>query len=294
MPYAGVDEKDVPRLDECVKKVMAEGHSKSSAIAICRSSMNLAEADDEAPPDISTPAKLALALQVLATVERVHGAAKDAPDGMSADELADSLTAADGANVAGSLSNLFEGTHITNITSNATAALRNRLEDPKFRAAYPYVMIVSTNPDARMGHKLLDGFVISSEEARYSHLLPPYDFGCDCTVVPISAAEAKAHGLTGAAPLGDVNHYLRGKGVEMNRYGSHTLPGGAEVHVGVAPGFHPPMQGTDAHVQLGALREKAHEILQEDPEDYGALSAWLITLFGYNVLLENPPRDEME
>ena len=39
MPYSGINSKDVPKMDKCIKDVMAQGHDKSSAIAICHNSI---------------------------------------------------------------------------------------------------------------------------------------------------------------------------------------------------------------------------------------------------------------
>ena len=43
MPYAGVPDSEIGKLDECVQSVMAKGHEQSSAIGICRASMNLSD-----------------------------------------------------------------------------------------------------------------------------------------------------------------------------------------------------------------------------------------------------------
>ena len=47
MPYPGVPEKDWGKMEDCVKKVMAQGHEKSSAIAICHSSIVEALEDEQ-------------------------------------------------------------------------------------------------------------------------------------------------------------------------------------------------------------------------------------------------------
>jgi len=43
MPYPGLSDAASTRLDACVKKIMAQGHSKSRAIAMCRTSMKMSE-----------------------------------------------------------------------------------------------------------------------------------------------------------------------------------------------------------------------------------------------------------
>lgn len=43
MPYPGLNDAQSARLDSCVEKVMAQGHDKSRAIAICRVSMKMSE-----------------------------------------------------------------------------------------------------------------------------------------------------------------------------------------------------------------------------------------------------------
>lgn len=43
MPYPGLSAEESDALDACAVKVMAKGHDKSSAIAICRASMNMSE-----------------------------------------------------------------------------------------------------------------------------------------------------------------------------------------------------------------------------------------------------------
>src|SRR3990167_4304222 len=44
MPYPRLSDAQSIKLDQCVEKVMAEGHDKSSAIAMCRRSMGMSEA----------------------------------------------------------------------------------------------------------------------------------------------------------------------------------------------------------------------------------------------------------
>lgn len=53
MPYPGVAKELVPKLDRCVKKVMKDGKSKSSAIAICRTSIGAQKqkSKEEKAPD---------------------------------------------------------------------------------------------------------------------------------------------------------------------------------------------------------------------------------------------------
>lgn len=288
MPYSGVADKDVPRLDKCVQEVMKQGHGKSSAIAICRSSMKLASADEPAPPDIPLAAKLALALQVMAISDRVLGAVADAPADMDMDAFADSLTDEGSADIAGSMANMFEGTHATNIASEATGRLRDRLADPNFRKAHPYVMLVSTDPDARLSHKLLDGYIMSSEDAQYSPYLPPFDFGCDCQVIPITAEQAQEAGLTGNAPMGSVTSHLKSQGYTTNYAGEVTGPRGERMNIGRDPGFSPAYSGTDNYVQLQAIRQKAEDIRADDPEGWSALAVWLAWLFGEDVLRRDP------
>jgi hypothetical protein len=246
---------------------------------------------DPAPPDISTAAKLALALQMLAIADSIIDAAGDAPPEMTGPDFADSLTAPGGVAVDATHANMFEGTHSTNIANVATAQLRKKLADPKYRKAFPYVMIVATNPNVRLPHRMLDGFIISSEEAQYSPFLPPFDFGCDCIAVPISAADAAAEGLTGAAPLGRLDDFLRGKGATLSPQGGYIAPGGQSFRAGAPPGFAPAFGETDTQVQLEALRAKAEEIRREDPEAWAQLSLWVAWLFGMDVLTQDPPSD---
>jgi phage gp29-like protein len=253
----------------------------------------LAAGDASTPPAISTDAKLALALQMVAIAERIASAADDAPASMDGEGFADSLTDPAGLAVDGAFANLFEGTHSTNIATLATAQLRAKLADPKFRAAFPYVMIVATNPNARVSHSMLDGFVLTAEEARYSPLLPPFDFGCDCRAVPISSAQARTMGLTGGSPVGGLDPFLRAKGATQIRSG-WVGPNGQSFLPGSAPGFQPPFAGTDFYVQLAALRAKAEELRAEDPEAWAALSIWLLWLFGLDVLRNDPPQPQEE
>lgn len=257
------------------------------------SSVSFAASDQ--PPDISDAAKLALALQMLAIVDSVSRAAGDAPDGMTGSEFADSLTDPNGAAVDEAHANLFEGTHGTNIASIATAALRRKLDDPAYRKAYPYVMVVVTNPNARLGHRMLDGYVMSAEDARYSPFLPPFDFGCDCQVVPISAAKAVEMGLTGARPTGAVVDFMRAKGASPSPYGAsseYVGPNGERFNVGPPPGFAPAFASTDMYAQLQALRTKAAELARTDPDAWAALKNWLLWLFAFDVLTEDPPPEE--
>jgi len=255
---------------------------------------------DPKPPAISDAAKLALALTMVAIAERIAQAAADAPDDMDGTTAADSMSDPAGVGVSDAFSNLFEGTHSTNIASTATAALRDKLADPAFRAKYPYVMIVVTNPQARASHRVMDGFIIPSEEARFSPYLPPFDFGCDCKAVPISADEARAAGLTGSNPTGDLESFLRGKGATPYGGGANSTqnpgwigPDGRTFMPGVAAGFQPAYRGTDTGVQVSALRQKANALRSEDPEAFTALRAWLLWLFlGKDILTEDPAPEE--
>jgi len=43
MPYPGLSDAASAKLDACVEKIMAQGHSKSRAIAMCRASMKMSE-----------------------------------------------------------------------------------------------------------------------------------------------------------------------------------------------------------------------------------------------------------
>ncbi len=246
---------------------------------------------DQQPPDISDAAKVALALQMLAIIDRVIAATLDAPDLMDPGAFADSLSDPNGAAIDEALSNLYEGTHVTNIASIETAKLRGQLADPKYRKQFPYVMIV-TQPDARISHAVMDGFVMSSEEAQFSPFLPPFGFGCRCVVVPLSVEQAQAAGLVGANPVGTLEEFLTGQGMTAsNRGGGFTTPQGQPITPGPAPGFSPAFDGTDMAAQLEALRAKAEQIRAEDPEAWSQLSLYLAWLFGYQILLQDPPQE---
>ncbi len=249
--------------------------------------------DQPQPPDISDAAKIALALQMLAIADRIINAAADAPETMDPGDFADSLSDPNGAAIDEALSNLYEGTHVTNIASIETAKLRAQLADPKFRKANPYVMIVVTNPNARVGHAVMDGFVMSSEEAQFSPFLPPFGFGCDCQVIPLTVAQSQAAGLVGANPVGTLEEFLTGQGVTASgRGGGFTTPQGQPITPGPAPGFSPAFDGTDMAAQLEALRAKAEQIRAEDPQAWAELNAWLLFLFGYDILRQDPPQDQ--
>lgn len=257
--------------------------------------VSLAEADggEPAPPAISDEAKLALALQMIAIADRIHDASSSAPEEMTGADAANSMTDPAGVAVNTAFSNLFEGTHATNIASLATADLRRRLQSADFRQKFPYVMIVATNSNVRLSHRMLDGYIISSEEARYSPYLPPFDFGCDCKAIAISAADAKAYGLTGAMPTGDIPSYLKAAGATAGPQG-WTTPSGQSFYPGAAPGFAPAYSNTDSQAQLAALRTKAEDLRHEDPEAWASLNLWLVWLFGYDVLSQDPQQQPEE
>jgi len=246
------------------------------------------------PPEIGTAAKLALALQVVQIIDSIWDALQDAPDGMTPSDFVDSLTDPNGLALDETLGGTFGATHPTNIATVATAVLREQLADPAFRKAHPYVMLVVTNPTARPGHRVMDGFILSAEEALYSPFLPPFDFGCDCVAVAITAEQARASGLTGAAPSGTLEEFLAAQGIRPSPYGGgqYTSPTGQTVTPGLAPGFSPSFRGTDIAVQLSALREKANELRGEDPEAWAKLHAWLLWLFGLDILTQDPPQED--
>lgn len=241
---------------------------------------------------LSYAAKLAYALQMFGIVESVAQAADDAPDGMDAGAFADSLTDPNGAAVDQTHINLFEGTHSTNIASVATGALRDKLADPAYRKANPYVMIVVTNPDARLGHRMMDGFILSAEEARYSPFLPPFSWGCDCQAVPISKEIAVEMGITGSAPAGTLDEYLAEQGAKPSRTGGYTTPSGDTFTPGTAPGFRPAFADTDTYAQLDALRAKADELARTEPDGWASWKKWLLALFGMDILTTDPPAED--
>lgn len=243
----------------------------------------------EAPPPLSYAAKLAYALQMFSIVDSVAKAADDAPEGMSASDFADSLTDPNGAAVDQTHINLFEGTHGTNIASIATGALRQKLAVASYRKEFPYVMIV-TEPDARLNHAMLDGFILTADEARYSPLLPPFGFGCRCQAVPIARDTAISMGLTGTTPaLGD---FLKQQGARPEGSG-YVAPSGDRFTPGPAPGFRPAFSDTDTFAQLDALRAKADELSNDDPGAWASLVAWVVWLFGANVLREDPAGEDL-
>lgn len=219
--------------------------------------------------DSSDAAKIAEALTMYSIVESIAERAAEAPDGMTASDFADSLLDenATSDSVVNAQSAIFDNIHSTNIASMATGALRDKLADPAYRNANPYVMIV-TQPDARLGHHLMDGYVMSAEDAQTSSLLPPYDFGCRCVPIPISQGTAQEMGLTGAQPTG-------------------PIPKGNITARGFAPAF----TETDTQSQLAALREKANELHAEDVEAYAQMKLWLVALFGFDPLISDPPGD---
>lgn len=239
--------------------------------------------------DWTDSAKLALALLLFGIAEHVGDALDEAPDDQAPGAFADSLTAPDGPATDQVFANLFEGTHSTNVASISTASFREQLADPAFRREFPYVMIVVTNPAARLEHRVMDGFILSAEEARYSPFLAPFGFGCDCQNVPISAAEARAMGLTGSAPVGSLDQFLRGNGATASPRGGYVTPDGRIFRPGAAEGFAPAYQSTDLLVQLDALRAKAEELRAKDPEAWAAMHSWVQDLFGYDVLRKDPP-----
>jgi phage gp29-like protein len=273
--YRGLKGIDVHDLGNVMEQMVSPTGAPQVSMAV--------DVPSDAPPAISEAALLALALQMIGIAERVADAAVDAPEGMDGPAYADSLTDPNGAAIDDAFANMFEGTHSTNISSIATAQLRANLSDPAYRKKFPYVMIV-TKPDARLPHLMMDGFILSAEEAQYSPFLPPFGFGCRCQAVPISAETAKSTGLTGAAPAGPLDDFLRGKGATPSPSGGYTGPDGQKFTPGGQPGFQPAYASTDYNVQLEALRAKAEALRAEDPEAWAALKTWLDWLFGRDIL----------
>lgn len=238
-------------------------------------------ADGDSYDGLSDAAKIALALLAIQALERVYQAAQDAGDSVSPEDFAKSLTENTPDSPTEVFSRLFEGTHITDIASVHTANLRRHLDSPAFRAQFPYVMISSRNA-TRLSHQLMDGYVMSAEEARYSSNLPPFDYGCgkNCIAVPIPEATARRRGLTGAAPTGNLVDYVRAKG--------------GDERFGLAPGFLPAYAGTDARAQLALIRQKLEVLRREDPSEWAAVYQWLLVLFGYDILVRDPEQEREE
>ncbi len=228
----------------------------------------------------STAAQIAAALEVIAIIDAVEKARGSAADmNMDPASFADSLTNSNGEDIAETAKSSFNSVHYTDIASLATIDLLQKLADPSYRALFPYVMIVATNPAARKSHKVLDGYVMSSEQALTSPDLPPFDFGCDCQAVPISAAQARAAGLTGAMPTGTIEQFAASNGA------SPLEP------VGNASGFEPAGVGVHLDVQIQALRDQAEAIRLSDPAAWAALHSMLLGIFGYDILREDPPEE---
>lgn len=80
MPYSGIDPKNkklIAQIDACVEKVMAQGHDKSSAIGICRASIEKG----------STPEEIAEMFSLkVGVLDILKGLRLDAPEHMSASE----------------------------------------------------------------------------------------------------------------------------------------------------------------------------------------------------------------
>jgi hypothetical protein len=156
--------------------------------------------------------------------------------------------------------------------------------------------MIVTKPGARLDHRMMDGFILPSEEALTSSLLPPYGFGCDCIPVLISAEEAAARGLTGAHPAGDIYEFMKAQGATPRGAGGpldFLTAGGIPFTAGPQSGFDSAFASTDMYSQLAALRQKASELQIEDPEAWAAMHQWLLALFAYDVLRRDPPPQEV-
>jgi phage gp29-like protein len=248
-------------------------------------------ASDPPRPAIGTTAAIALALQVVAILDRIAKAAKEgARIGVPVEDFVKSLTDPNGLAIDEAFGNLFEHVHDTDIASIEAANLRGDLSDPAWRRANPYLMVIATNPGGLDG--FTDGWIVSSDAAFANpRLLPPYHFGCQCIAVPIADFEALAAGLTGTYPLGDMGAYAEGKGATASPWGGYTV-GDQPVNVGMAPNFRAAGAGVHAGVTLDALREKAYALRSDDPFAWASLSAWLVWLFGVDVLKGETPQEE--
>ncbi len=233
------------------------------------------QSDGEEYQNLSVAAKISLALLALDMIERTIQAILDASPDATPEDIANEL------DVEEVFGNLFEGTHSTDIASIRTANLLEHLADENFRAQFPYVMIV-TQPEARFTHAVMNRYIMSSEEAlQHPDLLPPYGFGCRCIAVPVSAQSAAAQGLTGANPVGSLATWLRNQGISPSQ----------AQYAGMEPGFIPATSGADMRAQLASLRQKAEAIRREDPAGWAELAAFLLALFGFDILTQDPPQE---
>jgi uncharacterized protein DUF935 len=237
-------------------------------------------AGSDAPPALSTPAKIALALQVMAIYEKIFTATTHAPDSIKPSDFVDSLTSAEGLALDETFANLFDNTHDTDIATIEAANLRRLLASDSWRREFPYLMVINANPSPSSADRFLDGWVVASDEAfRNPSALPPYHFGCQCVAVPISAAEASAAGFAGTFPLGTMTVYAAGRGASPY------------AAVGKASGFSPVYADTHTGVTLSALRDKAYQLQRDDPFAWASLVAWLTWLFGFDVLRQDPKEE---
>lgn len=250
---------------------------------------NLASQDSGGPPDVPDGSKAATALEVLALLDALEAAGSGAGDsGKTVDQFFSDLTSPAAAGPLQTAGNKFNNVHLTNIYSIRAAEFFDQLQDPAFRAANPYVQIV--HPDAenagRIQHKILDGWIVSSDvAAKDPSLLPPYGFGDPMQAIPISADAARTAGLTGAYPLGDLDTWLKSMGATEGPLGWSL--NGERFSPGNDYGFRPASVGVDTQSSIAAIRQKAEQLRRQDPYAWADFQQWLLWLFGYDVLTQN-------
>ena len=264
--------------------------------------VNFAAADEsgndptQSGKNLSTAAKIALALEVIAIIERVFQSSQDGSSrGMTPQQFANSLTDPNGHAVDGHFADNFDSVHGTDVSTVDAAKLYDQLQDPKFRQEFPYLQIVHPDPqpDSRLGHKVMDGWIVSSDIAADDPtMLPPYGFGSPMIAVPISAEDAAAAGLTGSYPVGTLEDYLTSQGATQGPYG--WTMNGQNFTPGMDSGFRPATSYAHTNVTMDALRQKAYALQYEDPQGWANLVQWLVALFGFNPLTTDaPPAKEM-
>ncbi len=81
---------------------------------------------------------------------------------------------------------------------------------------------------------------------------------------------------------------MKSKGATPARGGGYLTANGTAFSPGPANGFRTAYASTDMSAQLDALRQKAAVLHNDDVEAYAQMKLWLVALFGYDVLTEDP------
>jgi SPP1 gp7 family putative phage head morphogenesis protein len=98
--------------------------------------------------------------------------------------------------------------------SRAHAASRRRaLAEPAVAEAFPYLLYSAVGDSrTRPSHAALDGKVLRRDDPFWDRYSPPWEYGCRCQAIPLTARQAARMGVA-IEPVGELAESMAGRGL---------------------------------------------------------------------------------